>query len=103
MRISDWSSDVCSSDLIRRQGRIRALSTVALRKQDTLRAGELMGVASVALPESIRLANAQQKTVERVAQPKQDMEAPKELPRLSALQGKQHGSTSCREGVGRYG
>src|SRR3546814_6313385 len=94
MRISDWSSDVCSSDLtphalgrmqifepkpieteevllyeqdggyklipatergapwiqqIRRQGRIRALSTVALRKQDTLRAGELMGVASVAL------------------------------------------------------
>src|SRR3546814_1263415 len=99
MRISDWSSDVCSSDLtphalgrmqifepkpieteevllyeqdggyklipatergapwiqqIRRQGRIRALSTVALRKQDTLRAGELMGVASVALPESIR-------------------------------------------------
>src|SRR3546814_3608664 len=88
MRISDWSSDVCSSDLIRRQGRIRALSTVALRKQDTLRAGELMGVASVALPESIRLANAQQKTVERVAQLKQDMEATKELHRLSALQGK---------------
>src|SRR3546814_12615729 len=69
---------------IRRQGRIRALSTVALRKQDTLRAGELMGVASVALPESIRLANAQQKTVERVAQLKQI------------------GRASCRERVCQY-
>src|SRR3546814_17242476 len=91
---------------IRSQGRIRALSTVALRKQDTLRAGELMGVASVALPESIRLANAQQQTVERVAQLKQDMEATKELHRLSAFQGKPldaDGPTDLMDYFAEYG
>src|SRR3546814_16092158 len=117
MRISDWSSDVCSSDLtphalgrmqifepkpieteevllyeqdggyklipatergapwiqqIRRQGRIRALSTVALRKQDTLRAGELMGVAPVALPARIRPATAQPTTGAPRGPPNQD-------------------------------
>src|SRR3546814_14686263 len=70
-RISDWSSDVCSSDL-----------------------------------ESIRLANAQQKTVERVAQLKQDMEATKELHRLSALQGKlldADGTTVLMDYFAEYG
>lgn len=73
---------------IRRQGRLRALSTLALRKQDTLRAGELMGVANMALPESVRLRNAQGVIVERTSQLKTDMEATKELHRLGALQGK---------------
>ena len=73
---------------VRRAGRIRALETVNLRKQDTLRAGELMGVANMALPESIRLRNAAQITVDRTTQLKTDLEATKELHRLSALQGK---------------
>ena len=73
---------------IRRSGRLRALETIALRKQDTLRAGELMGVANVALPENIRLRTAQEITVERTTQLKTDLEATKELHRLSALQGK---------------
>lgn len=73
---------------IRRQGRLRALETIALRKQDTLRAGELMGVANAALPENIRLRTAQEITAERTQQLKTDLEATKELHRLSALQGK---------------
>src|SRR3546814_12262247 len=94
--------------------RFRTRSTVGLRKHDTLRAGGLMGVAAVGLPESIRLANAQQKTVERGAQLKQDREATKGLHRLSALQGKlldaagttvlmEIGRASCRDRVCRYG
>jgi len=91
---------------IRRQGRLRALSTLALRKQDTLRAGELMGVASTALPETIRLRNAQQITVERTEQLKTDLEATKELHRLGALQGKvldADGSTVLVDYFAEYG
>lgn len=73
---------------IRRQGRLRALSTLRLSKKDTVRAGELTGVASMALPENIRLRNAQQLTTERTAQLKTDMEATKEFHRLGALRGK---------------
>lgn len=73
---------------IRRQGRLRALETIALRKQDSLRAGELMGVASTAIPENIRLRSAMEITAERTQQLKTDLEATKELHRLSALQGK---------------
>jgi hypothetical protein len=91
---------------IRRQGRLRALSTVALRKQDTLRAGELMGVANMALPENIRLRNAQEITVERTEQLKTDLEATKELHRLGALQGKlldADGSTVLVDFFAEYG
>ena len=73
---------------VRRGGRIRALQTVNLRKQDTLRAGELMGIADMALAETIRLKNAMAETVKRTSQLKTDMEATKELHRLGALQGK---------------
>jgi len=73
---------------IRRMGRMRALKTVRLSKKDTVRAGELMGVASTALPESVRLVNAQQLTTDRTAQLKTDMEATKEFHRLGALRGK---------------
>src|SRR3546814_1464877 len=34
MRISDWSSDVCSSDLIAQAAQARRLATVVVRKQD---------------------------------------------------------------------
>jgi len=73
---------------IRRQGRVRALSTIPLGKMDTVRAGELQSVASIALPERIRLQNAQDLTVERMAQLRTDLEATKEFHRLNALQGK---------------
>lgn len=91
---------------IRRQGRIRALPTVNLRKQDTLRAGELMGVADMALPQSIRLKNAMTETVKRTGQLKTDMEATKELHRLGALQGKvmdADGSTVLVDFFAEYG
>lgn len=73
---------------IRDQGRLRALSTSRLSKKDTVRAGELMGVADMALPENIRLRNAVQLVNERTAQLRTDMEATKELHRFGGLQGK---------------
>ena len=72
----------------RRAGRIRALMAPALRKQDTLRAGELLGIADMALAETIRLKNAQTEIVKRTSQLKTDLEATKENHRLGALQGK---------------
>lgn len=72
----------------RRQGRMRGLSTLRLSKKDTVRAGELSAVADTALPESIRLRNAQTLTANRTAQLKTDLEATKEFHRLGALRGK---------------
>jgi hypothetical protein len=73
---------------IRDQGRLRALKTLRLSKMDTVRAGELMGVANMALPETIRLRNAISLVNKRMTKLKSDMEATKELHRLGALQGK---------------
>lgn len=73
---------------IRDQGRLRALSTSRLAKKDTVRAGELVGLANMALPESIRLRTAAELVNERTATLKTDMEATKELHRFGGLQGK---------------
>lgn len=73
---------------IRNEGRLRALTTSRLSKKDTVRAGELMGVANMALPESIRLRNAVELVNERTTQLKTDLEATKELHRFGGLQGK---------------
>lgn len=73
---------------VRDQGRLRALTTSRLSKKDTVRAGELQGVANMALPESIRLRNAVQLVNDRTAQLKTDLEATKELHRFGGLQGK---------------
>ena len=91
---------------VRRGGRIRALETPALRKQDTLRAGELMGIADTALPETTRLKNAQTEIVKRTSQLKSDLEATKELHRLGALQGKlldADGTTVIADFFAEYG
>jgi len=73
---------------IRDQGRLRALSTSRLSKKDTVRAGELFGVANTAFPESVRLRNATDLVNTRTQRLKSDMEATKELHRYGALQGK---------------
>lgn len=73
---------------IRDQGRLRALSTSRLSKKDTVRAGELMGVANMALPENIRLRNAVELVNDRATTLKTDLEATKELHRFGGLQGK---------------
>jgi hypothetical protein len=73
---------------VRDQGRLRALSTSRLSKKDTVRAGELLGVANMALPEEIRLRNAVELVNERTQQLKTDLEATKELHRFGGLQGK---------------
>lgn len=73
---------------VRDQGRLRALTTSRLSKKDTVRAGELQGVANMAMPESIRLRNAVQLVNDRTAQLKTDLEATKELHRFGGLQGK---------------
>lgn len=73
---------------IRDQGRLRALTTSRLSKKDTVRAGELLGVANTALPESIRLRNAVELVNDRTQQLKTDLEATKELHRFGGLQGK---------------
>lgn len=72
---------------IRREGRIRALPTFRLSKKDTVRAGELTGIADKALPENIRIRNAMDLVNERTSQLKTDLEATKEYNRLNALQG----------------
>jgi hypothetical protein len=73
---------------IRDAGRLRALATSRLSKKDTVRAGELLGVANAALPESIRLRNAVELVNERTSILKGDLEATKELHRFGGLQGK---------------
>lgn len=73
---------------VRDQGRLRALETLRLSKKDTVRAGELFGVANTALSQDIRLRNAQNLVASRTQRLKSDMEATKELHRLCALQGK---------------
>jgi hypothetical protein len=73
---------------IRDKGRLRALKTTRIAKMDTVRASELLGVANMALPESIRLRNAITLVNKRSGQLRSDMEATKELHRLGALQGK---------------
>lgn len=73
---------------IRDQGRLRALSTARLSKKDTVRAGELFGVANMAFPENVRLRNATDLVNARIQKLKTDMEATKELHRYGAIQGK---------------
>jgi hypothetical protein len=73
---------------LRDVGRLRALKTTRLAKMDSVRASELLGVANMALPETIRLRNAIELVTRRLSKLKSDMEATKELHRFGALQGK---------------
>jgi hypothetical protein len=84
------TTEIGSPDVhqIRDTGRARLLHTKRLAKMDTVRAGELIGIANTAIPETIRLRTAQELTAKRLAKLKSDMEATKELHRLGALQGK---------------
>jgi hypothetical protein len=72
---------------VRDVGRLRALKTTRIAKKDTVRAGELMGLANMAFAESVRLRNAQSLVDKRLAKLKQEMEATKELHRFTAIQG----------------
>lgn len=84
------TTEIGSPDVhqIRDQGRARLLRTKRLAKMDTVRAGELIGIADTAIPETIRLRTAQELTAKRLSKLKSDLEATKELHRLGALQGK---------------
>ena len=73
---------------IRDRGRIRALSTVGLRQVDSVRAGELMGIANMALPETIRARNLGNLLTTRTQRMKSNLEMTKELHRFGAVQGK---------------
>jgi hypothetical protein len=93
---------------VRDVGRLRALATSRLSKKDTVRAGELLGVANMALPEDIRLRNAVQLVNERTQTLKSDLEATKELHRFGGLQGKlvttrEDGSTYTIDFFAEYG
>lgn len=90
----------------RDQGRLRALETVRLAKMDTVRAGELVNVADMALPETVRLRNAIQLVTQRTQILKNDMNATKELHRLGAIQGKlldADGTTVVYDYFAQYG
>lgn len=71
----------------RDEGRFYALRTPRLSKKDTVRASELMGIANTALPQNIRLRNAQDLTIRRTNKLKADLEMTKERHRLGALLG----------------
>ena len=91
---------------VRDQGRLRALKTLRLAKKDSVRAGELLGVANAALPETIRMKNAVELVTKRLSKLRSDMEATKELHRLGALQGKlldADGSTVIYDYFTEYG
>lgn len=72
----------------RDQGRMYALQTKRIAKMDTLRASELLSVANMALPETIRMRNGMALLDSRTQKLKNDKEATLELHRLGALQGK---------------
>lgn len=91
---------------VRDVGRLRALATKRLAKQDTVRAPELTGVANMALPETIRLRNAIDLVNTRMSKLRSEMEATKELHRLGALQGKLYdadGTTVIYDYFAEYG
>jgi hypothetical protein len=73
---------------VRDVGRLRSIKTTALRQVDSIRAGELIGVANVALPDTIRARNLGELLTRRTAKMKSRLEMTKELHRFGAIQGK---------------
>lgn len=73
---------------IRNVGRFYGLEAKRIAKMDTLRASELLNVANMALPETIRMRNAIELLNRRTTQLKNDKEMTLEFHRLAALQGK---------------
>ena len=73
---------------LRDVGRLRALPTTRLAQIDSVRAGELIGVANTALPDSIRARNLGDLVTRRTAKMKSNLEMTKELHRFGAIQGK---------------
>lgn len=74
--------------LIPDQGRMHALKTTGLRQVTSVRASELVGIANMALPETIRERNAINLLTKRTAKMKNNLEFTKELHRFGAIQGK---------------
>src|SRR3546814_15571064 len=76
MRISDWSSDVCSSDLEERRSRIRALRGAA-RDEEVRRLNEIEEARRRAAEEEARLKAEQedQRRAEEEARRRVDEEA----------------------------
>jgi len=69
-------------------GRLRALRTTRLAQVTSVRAAELMGIANVNLPETIRERNAVNLLTKRTQKMKSNLEMTKELHRFGAIQGK---------------
>src|SRR3546814_13520115 len=59
MRISDWSSDVCSSDL-RRTGSLRRVRVIRGNRAISV---DLYGLLGIGLPKSVRLQDGDRITV----------------------------------------
>lgn len=74
--------------LIYDQGRMRALQTTGLRQVTSVRASELVSIANMSLPETIRVRNAINILSNRTQRMKTNLEFTKELHRFGAVQGK---------------
>jgi hypothetical protein len=74
--------------MLRDVGRMRALKTTRLSQVDSVRAAELVGMANMALPDVIRVRNAQTILAKRTTKMKTQLEFTKELHRFGAIQGK---------------
>jgi Phage major capsid protein E len=74
--------------MLRDVGRLRALKTTRLSQIDSIRASELVGMANMALPQTIRVRTAQDLIARRTAKMKRQLEFTKELHRFGGIQGK---------------
>src|SRR3546814_18310440 len=103
MRISDWSSDVCSSDLHCRTAEERALVDAAMREDRPLPAGTSMKV--IAHESGVQAINSELRKREQPFALKLEPSAVRAAERASyfgAYKGVRIGRASCRERVCQY-
>src|SRR3546814_15130362 len=106
MRISDWSSDVCSSDLVLRDVRGDEISMIfqePMTSLNPLHTVEKQINETLFLHKGMNRDQARQRTLELLKL----VGIPDAVKRLSAYPhelsgGQQIGSAPCRERVGRY-
>src|SRR3546814_13366105 len=92
MRISDWSSDVCSSDLLEKSGadeiyNLAAQSFVGVSFDQPITTAEITGLGAVNLLEAVRTVNPETRFYQAST---------------SEMFGKEIGRASCRERVCQY-
>src|SRR3546814_10574708 len=92
MRISDWSSDVCSSDLLGQRRRRRAVGTITRRQYDLGGGGVDHGAGGSRQRQSIRLTFLGQRHIDAV-EPAPARTAPADPP---------HPQIATRQTLGAY-